>query len=84
MTLKDDRARIILHMNWKAQSVPILVHSLPNKKTLAADNKTDWKYLPKPSVEKIRLVSPYWQMLQESYRTPTAIVHGNRDDWIPF
>ena len=84
LTLKDDRARIILHMNWKAQSVPILVHGLPNKSTLPANDETDWKTLPKPSLEKIRAVSPYWQIIQGNYRTPTFMVHGNRDDWIPW
>ncbi|OCL03381.1 hypothetical protein AOQ84DRAFT_392308 [Glonium stellatum] len=84
LTLKDDRARIILHMNWKAQSVPILIHGLPNRNKLPAGDETDWKALPKPSLEKVRAVSPYWQIIEGNYRTPTFMVHGNRDDWIPW
>ncbi|KAL2130203.1 hypothetical protein VTI74DRAFT_6770 [Chaetomium olivicolor] len=104
LTLKDDRARLILHMNWKAQSVPVLIRGLPHKSRASAstsasasasasagqqdmmDNArvTDWKALPKPPVEKIRACSPYWHILQGDYRTPTFMVHGNADDWIPY
>lgn len=84
LTLKDDRARLILHMNWKAQSVPVLINGLPHKTKVAPDDKTDWKCLPMPPVEKIRQCSPYWHILQGNYITPTFMVHGNIDDWIPY
>jgi hypothetical protein len=84
LTLKDDRARLILHMNWKAQSVPVLIRSLPHMNSVSADDKTDWKALPKPPIERVRECSPYWHILQGDYRTPTFMVHGNIDDWIPY
>lgn len=83
-TLKDDRARLILHMNWKAQSVQVLIRGLPHKSRIQADDTTDWKKLPKPPLEKIRECSPYWHILQGTYRTPTFMVHGNADDWVPY
>ncbi|KAI3339589.1 hypothetical protein F4824DRAFT_455895 [Ustulina deusta] len=83
LTLKDDRARLILHMNWKAQGIPLLIRGLPHKSKVPAGDKTDWKNLPLPPVEKIRECSPYWQILQGNYCTPTFMVHGNNDDWLP-
>nr|WBO01262.1 putative type I non-reducing polyketide synthase [Cladonia rangiferina] len=84
LTLKDDRASIILHMCWKSQTVPILVHGLPNKKSLPATDKTDWKYRPPASVEQVQAISPLWQIRNGNYKTPTFIVHGNGDDWLPL
>lgn len=84
LTLQDDRARLILHMNWKAQSVPVLIRGLPCKSQVTADDKTNWKNLPKPAVESIRKCSPYWHITQGTYQTPTFMVHGNVDDWIPY
>ena len=71
-------------MNWKAQSVAILTQGLPNKKSLPPDDTTDWRYLPAPSKELIRQCSPFWHIKSGYYRTPTAMVHGNCDDWIPY
>ncbi len=84
LTLKDDRASIILHMCWKSQTVPILVHGLPNKNSLPVTDKTDWKYPPPASVEQVQAISPLWQIRQGNYKTPTFIVHGNGDDWLPL
>ncbi|OKL59537.1 hypothetical protein UA08_04992 [Talaromyces atroroseus] len=83
LTLKDDRARLILHMNWTGQSVNVLVRGLPHKSKVAADDTTDWKNLPPPPIQKIRECSPYWHILEGTYTTPTFMVHGNNDDWIP-
>lgn len=82
LTLEDDRARLILHMNWKGQSVPVLVSGLPHKSK--ADPSKDYKSLPKPPVAKIRECSPFFHIEQGTYRVPTFMVHGNADDWIPY
>jgi len=84
LTLKDERWRLIMHMNWKAQIVPVLLKGLPSKKCVPENDRTDWKSLPMPSVEEIRSISPYAQILLGNYRTPTFMVHGNRDDLIPW
>ncbi|KAI5917195.1 hypothetical protein F4810DRAFT_718129 [Camillea tinctor] len=83
LTLKDDRARLILHMNWKAQAVQVLIRGLPHKSRVSTDDLTDWKALPSPPVERVRECSPYWHILQGTYRTPTFMVHGDNDDWLP-
>lgn len=88
LTLADARARIVLHMNWKAQSVPILIHGLPNRSQLSgpADESSDedsWKYLPAPSPAQIHQVSSLRQIRNGTYKVPTFLVHGDRDDWIP-
>ena len=84
LTLKDDRAKIILHMCWNSQTVPILVHGLPHKKSVSATDKTDWKYPPPASAQQVQAISPLWQIRAGNYKTPTFIVHGNADDWLPL
>ncbi|KAI0009448.1 hypothetical protein F4779DRAFT_617624 [Xylariaceae sp. FL0662B] len=84
LTTEDPRARMILHMMWTGQSVPVLVHGLPHKSRVAPDDETNWKALPQPPIDKIRECSPYWNILQGNYRTPTFMAHGNNDDWLPY
>jgi len=85
LTLKDDRAKIILHMCWYSQTIPILVHGLPHKDSVAATtDKKDWRYLPPASVEQVQGISPLWQIRQGNYKIPTFIAHCNNDDWLPL
>ncbi|KAK6071029.1 polyketide synthase (beta-ketoacyl synthase) [Seiridium cupressi] len=86
MTLQDARWRIVIHMNWKAQLVPILVSGLPSKRKAALEDGTSsgWDDLPMPPTADVQAVSPYAQIVQGNYRTPTFIVHGRRDDLIPW
>lgn len=84
LTLKDDRARIILHMCWNSQTLPILVHGLPHKEAVVSTNQTDWRYRQPASNEQIQAISPLWHIRQGGYRTATYIVHGNADDWLPL
>lgn len=81
MSLQDPRWRIVIHYNWKAQLVPVLVDGLPSK--TSAKSK-DWETLPMPSSERIQAVSPYAQIVRGAYRTPTFIIHGELDDLIPW
>lgn len=87
MSLKDPRWRIVIHYNWKAQLVPVLVSGLPTKAQWAKGAKSsrtgNWD-LPMPSLEDIQAVSPYAQILKGQYHTPTFIVHGDQDDLIPW
>ena len=84
LTLKDDRARIILHMCWNSQTIPILVHGLPHKEDIPASDMTDWRYQPAASTEQVQAISPLWQIRQGNYKTPTFIAHGRADDWLPL
>ncbi|KAI4123893.1 MAG: hypothetical protein LQ338_005067 [Usnochroma carphineum] len=84
LTLKDDRAKIILHMCWQSQTVQILVNGLPHKDTVSATDKTDWRYRPSATVEQVQAISPLWQIRQGNYKTPTFITHGDGDDWLPL
>ena len=84
MGLADERWRIILHMNWKAQMVPILVNGLPSKKSLLGRDANSFKHMAMPSEEQIAAISPYAQILRGNYRTPTFIMHGTDDDLVPY
>jgi len=84
MSLADERWRIILHMNWKAQMIPILVNGLPSKKKLGGASAKAMYNLPFPSHDQIVPINPYSQILLKNYRTPTFFIHGTADDLIPY
>lgn len=90
----DPRARIVLHMNWKAQTLPVVIGGLCSRNrpvscgsssgTFTRGKITDWNALPMPPVEEIRRCSPLAQVRQGNYTTPTFLVHGTADDLIPW
>lgn len=77
MAPQDARSRICLHMNWKGQTLPILLHGLQKHHDLASP----------PSIintDQIRRISPLAQIRRGAYATPTFILHGTKDDLIPW
>ena len=75
MVPNDPRSRIALHMNWKAKTLPILLHGLQRSRREGP---------PEPSLSQIQAVSPLSQISKGTYSTPTFIVHGTQDDLIPW
>lgn len=82
----DPRSRIVLHMNTGAQMLPIILHGLPSESTARAQGKTpaDLLKLPQPSLEEIISINPYSQIVRGNYCTPTFLIHGTKDDLIPW
>lgn len=80
---KDPRSRLVLHMNWSGQCLPVLLNGLPANGTNDADIQALARQ-SQPSNERVVAVSPYAQIKQGNYRTPTYIVHGDLDDLIPW
>ncbi|KAK0723563.1 hypothetical protein B0T26DRAFT_263600 [Lasiosphaeria miniovina] len=83
MSADDARSRIALHMNWTGRYLRVLLNGLSpsSGKTIGTD-PTD--ALPEPSAEAVRAVSPLAQIRAGRYAVPTFIVHGTRDDLIPW
>ncbi|KAJ5952971.1 CAZyme family CE10 [Penicillium vulpinum] len=81
MSPADPRSRIALHMNWKGQSLPMLLHG----GRFWSDHKGGdcGEELPVPTLEEIQAVSPLAQIHKGTYKTPTFIIHGTLDDLIP-
>lgn len=88
MAPEDARSRICLFMNWHAMTLPILVHGMKKKAAHhhGGGNKRDalFESLPPPSLFQIQDISPFAQIKKGVYKTPTFIVHGTRDDLIPW
>ncbi|KAI1115963.1 BcPKS19, polyketide synthase [Nemania sp. NC0429] len=85
--LTDPRCRIVLHINWKAQTLPVIIGGLPSRKKAdaASDGEArDWNDLPQPGADAIAAVSPLAQIRRGNYNTPTFLVHGTADDLIPW
>ena len=83
MSLDDPRSRIVLHMNWKGQALPILLGGLPSRSKNTSDAKR-WLKLEQPSKEEIVSISPFSQIQRNNYHTPTYLIHGTADDLIPW
>jgi acetyl esterase/lipase len=75
-------ARIVLHMNWYGQTVPVLVHGLKKKQQQTKPLLST--LLPPPTSAQISAISPLAQVRQGNYRTPTFIIHPVEDDLIPW
>lgn len=82
----DARCRIVFHINWKAQTLPVIMNGLPSRKTAAEKHPDveDWSKLPQPSVETIKAHSPRAHIDLGDYNVPTFFVHGTSDDLIPW
>lgn len=71
--LADARCRIVLHINWKAQALPVITGGLPSRKRAGGQppgGTVDWNALPQPSLDKIRAVSPLAHIRAGDYNTP--------------
>lgn len=75
---EDARSRICLHMNWKGQTVPILLNGV---KPVGHSQNT---LHPPPATAQIEAISPLAQIRKGAYRTPSFIIHGTKDDLIPW
>ena len=86
MSVEDRRWRFVLHMNWRAQTLPVLINGLPSKAQLERSGRTvdDIIEMQMPDEEAIASISPYSQIVRGSYKTPTYLLHGTADDLIPW
>lgn len=82
----DPRCRIVLHMNWKAQTLPVLMSGLQPKNVGDRHDSVsrDQTALPQPSPHEIICCSPLAQAKRGLYTTPTFLVHGTADELIPW
>lgn len=85
MAPSDPRSRIALHMNWKGRTLRILLNQLSRRQALSDSVGVDpTDDLPDPTLEQIQSVSPLAQIECGAYRVPTFIIHGTKDDLIPW
>ncbi|QGA14805.1 hypothetical protein EYB26_002461 [Talaromyces marneffei] len=87
MCPSDPRSRIILHMNWRGQMLPVLFNGLPSKTAahqLSPEEQKQLACLPQPSPEQIAKFSPLAHIVKNEVQSPTYLVHGTEDDLIPW
>ncbi|KAH8202697.1 hypothetical protein TruAng_003183 [Truncatella angustata] len=85
MSQSDPRSRIALHMNWTGRYLQVLLRGLSGchrARAIPGADPTDT--LRDPSQEEIQAVSPLAQIRRGVYRVPTFIIHGTKDDLIPW
>ena len=81
---KDPRSRVVLHMNWHAQTLPVLFRGLPSGSRVAPQTAARFNHLEQPPVEDIVQASPHAQIVRGNYKSPTYLVFGTNDDLIPW
>ena len=82
MCPSDPRSRIILHMNWRGQMLPVLSNGLPSKEAfrkLSAEEQKQITRLPQPSPEQIARFSPLAHIVKNEVHSPTYLVHAGVD-----
>ncbi|PWY76491.1 polyketide synthase [Aspergillus sclerotioniger CBS 115572] len=84
MAPDDPRSRIVLHMNWKGQCLPVLLRGLPRPGAISPEQRQALIAQSQPTKEEVQAISPYAQICQGQYTTPTVVVHGTEDDLIPW
>lgn len=82
MAPEDARSRIVLHMNWAGQALPVLLRGLPAAADVAASKR--FNCLEWPPAEDVVAVSPYAQIVRGRYASPTWLTFGTGDDLIPW
>ena len=81
MSLDDPRSRIVCHMNWEGKTLPVLLNGLRRTGDSASKSVTT---PADPSVEQIRSISPLAHIRAGRYKAPTFLIHGTRDDHVPW
>lgn len=84
ITPKDKRSRLVLHMNWRGQTLPVLFRGLPSPEHISPDEAEKYNHMDQPPVEDIVQASPYAQVIAGRYKSPTHIVLGTDDDLVPW
>ena len=95
MSTLDARARVPLHMNWTAQALPVLLGALTSEKKahrIASSRGLSsplrphdgHSSLPPPAAADVRAISPLAQIRAGNYNSPTYLIHGSEDDFIPW
>ena len=81
MSFEDSRSRIVCHMNWEGKALPILLGGLRRTDDLGQQSVTT---PADPSVEQIQSISPLAHIRAGRYSAPTFLIHGTRDDHVPW
>ncbi|PVH96863.1 ketoacyl-synt-domain-containing protein [Periconia macrospinosa] len=86
MAPSDPRSRIVLHMNWSGQMIPAIFNGFPSLSNAKARglSSSDFANMPQPSTDDVAKISPYTQIVRGNYKVPTYIIHGTKDDLIPW
>jgi acetyl esterase/lipase len=84
MTPKDARSRLVLHMNWHGQTLPVLFRGLPSADAVSPAEAAKFTQMEQPPTEDIVQASPYAQITRGNYKSPTHIIFGMNDDLIPW
>lgn len=74
----DPRSELVLSLFKEGNGLPLLLNGLPSLSSV------ENPMLMAPSADRIAAISPLFQVRAGNYSTPTFIIHGDRDEIVPF
>lgn len=74
----DARSELVLSLFKEGNGLPLLLNGLPSPSSV------ENPMLMAPSADRIAAISPSFQVRAGNYSTPTFIIHGDRDEIVPF
>ncbi|KAB5575255.1 hypothetical protein GE09DRAFT_990386 [Coniochaeta sp. 2T2.1] len=87
MSPSDPRSRIAVHMNWTGRHLRVLLNGLsPSSHDASGESggADPTATLPEPTRQQVLAVSPLAQIRRGAYTVPTFLVHGTKDDLVPW
>lgn len=77
----DPRSELVLSLFKEGNGLPLLLNGLC---TSSASSKFNSSWSNPPSAERIASISPLFYVRTGRYTTPTFVIHGTKDEIVPF
>ncbi|KAL1635043.1 Type I Iterative PKS [Diplodia intermedia] len=74
----DPRSELVLSLFKEGNGLPLLLNGLPS------DDEEEGAWTRWPDAERVAAISPLAQVRRGRYRVPTFVIHGTRDEIVPY
>ncbi|KAI9044399.1 ketoacyl-synt-domain-containing protein [Aspergillus affinis] len=84
MASTDRRSRIFAHMVQQGQSLQVLANGLPPPNAVPPSQMKSILSQQDPPLDRVRQYSPYACAADNMYRSSTYMLHGKKDELVPW
>lgn len=75
----DPRSELVLSLFKEGTGLPLLLNGLPS-----GSGADDDSWTQRPDAERVAAISPMAQLRHGKYKVPTFIIHGTKDEIVPY
>ncbi|KAK0647379.1 Methylphloroacetophenone synthase [Lasiodiplodia hormozganensis] len=75
----DPRSELVLSLFKEGTGLPLLLNGLPS-----GSGADDDSWTQRPDAERVAAISPMAQLRRGKYKVPTFIIHGTKDEIVPY